>query len=221
MRTAIVASLVRMAPNDGDRLAELPPLGGVGDGFGECGAGAAGGAGAELQAPVVEDVEGDLVAAADLAEHVARRHACVLQDHRRRRRGVQPHLVLFLADRHAGEAALDDERGERLAVDLGEDDEDVGEAGVGDPHLLAGQREAAVGEPGGAGPRAERIRARPRLAETVGADHLARGEARQVALLLRRVCRRRSAAGSPGRSSRRRSSRTRGRRRSRRRPPPS
>ena len=33
---------------------------------------------------------------------------------------------------------------ELLAVDLGEDDEDVGEAAVGDPHLLAVQHEAAV-----------------------------------------------------------------------------
>ena len=32
-----------------------------------------------------------------------------------------------------------------LAVDLGEDDEDVGEAAVGDPHLLAVEDEAAVG----------------------------------------------------------------------------
>ena len=36
--------------------------------------------------------------------------------------------------------ALDDEGGEVLAVHLGEDDEDVGEAAVGDPHLLAVQR---------------------------------------------------------------------------------
>ena len=36
---------------------------------------------------------------------------------------------------------------EVLAVDLGEDDEDVGEAAVGDPHLLAVQHEAAVGLP--------------------------------------------------------------------------
>jgi hypothetical protein len=92
--------------------------------------------------------------------------------------------VLFLADRDAGEAAFDDERRERLAVDLGEDDVDVGEAGVGDPHLLAGQREAAVGEPRRPRPRAERVRARARFAEAVGADDLAAGEARQVAPLL-------------------------------------
>ena len=60
---------------------------------------------------------------------------------------MQAHLVLFLAARHAAERALDDERGELLAVDLGEDDEQVGEAAVGDPHLLAVQHEAAVGLP--------------------------------------------------------------------------
>ena len=124
-----------------------------------------------------------------------RRHARVLQDQRRRRRAVQPHLVLFLADRDAGEGALDDERGERLAVDLGEDDEQVGEAAVGDPHLLAVEREAAVGAAASrACLRAERVRARSRLAEAVGADHLAADEPRQVAAASAPRCRTRAAA---------------------------
>ena len=67
---------------------------------------------------------------ADLAEHVLRRHPHVLQQDRRRGRAVQAHLVLFLAGADAGKRALDDERGELLAVDLGEDDEQVGEAAV-------------------------------------------------------------------------------------------
>src|SRR5207245_10655184 len=80
---------------------------------------------------------------ADLAEHVFGRHLDVLEDQRRRRRAVQTHLVLFLAALHA-ERALDEERGELLAVDLRKDDEQIGEAAVGDPHLLAVDHEAAV-----------------------------------------------------------------------------
>ena len=72
-------------------------------------------------------------------------------------------------------------RGELLAVDLGEDDEDVGEAAVGDPHLLAVQHEAAVGLPRRLGPRAERVGPGAGLAQRVGADDLAGDEPRQVA----------------------------------------
>ena len=43
-----------------------------------------------------------------------------------------------------GKAALDDEGGELLAVDLREDDEDVGESAVRDPHLLAVERVTAI-----------------------------------------------------------------------------
>ena len=140
---------------------------------------------AELEAAEVEDVERDLVALADLAEHVLGRHLDVLEDHRRRRRAVQAHLVLLLAAAHAGPGALDDEGGEVLAVDLGEDDEEVGEAAVGDPHLLARQHEAAVGLPHRARLGAERVRPRPGLAQAVGADVLAGDQAGQVLLLLR------------------------------------
>ena len=75
---------------------------------------------AQLEAREVEHVERDLVALADLAEDVLGRHLHVLEDQRGRRRAVQAHLVLFLAALDA-EAALDQEGGELLAVDLGED----------------------------------------------------------------------------------------------------
>ena len=57
--------------------------------------------------------------------------------------------MFFLAARHARKCALDDERGEVFAGvhDLGEDDEEIGEAAVGNPHLLAVEDEAAVGLP--------------------------------------------------------------------------
>ena len=122
------------------------------------------------------------MALADLAQQVPRRHLRVLQKQRRRRRAVQPHLVLFVAGAHAWESALDDEGGEVLAVDFREHDEDVGEAAVGDPHLLAGQREAAVRQLRGArGMRAERIGSRAGLAERIRADQLAGDQLRQIA----------------------------------------
>ena len=62
--------------------------------------------------------------------------AHVVEHQHRRRRAVEAELLFVRAAHHA-HAALDDERGELLAVDLGEDGEQVGEAAVGDPRLLA------------------------------------------------------------------------------------
>ena len=88
----------------------------------------------------------------------------VLQQQRRRRRPALTHLVLFGAVAHAGIVALDDEAGELLAVDFGEDDVDVGERAVGDPHLLAVQnpvRPFGIESRGGLG--RERVGARARI----------------------------------------------------------
>ena len=139
-----LAELVADRAEGRDRLSELFPRRRVPRGLADRRARAAAAHAAELEAAEIEDVERDLVALADLAEHVFRRHLHVLEDHGGRRRTMQAHLVLFLAARDAAERPLDDERGELLAVDLGKDDEDVGEAAVGDPHLLAVQHEAAV-----------------------------------------------------------------------------
>ena len=71
----------------------------------------------------------------------------VLEDERAGRGAADAHLVLFGPDGEAGRVALDDEAGELLAVDLGEDDEHVGEAGVGDELLRAVEDPVlAVGE---------------------------------------------------------------------------
>ena len=93
--------------------------------------------------------------------------------------------MLFLAARHAGPFAFDDEGGEVFAVNLGKDHEDVGEAAVGDPHLLARHDEAAIGLPDCPRLRPHRIRAGAGFAEAIGADDLTGNEARQVLLLLR------------------------------------
>ena len=80
------------------------------------------------------------MALADLAEQVVGGDFAVGQDQRAGGGAADAELVLFLADGEAGRAALDQEGGEILASrrsDLGEDGEEVGEAAVGDPHLLA------------------------------------------------------------------------------------
>src|SRR5215471_18083413 len=97
---------------------------------------------------------------------------------------MEAHLVLFVSARHAGKRPLDDERTEMFPVDLGEDDVEVGEAAIGDPHLLAVQDEAAVGRARRSSTGSERVRARSRLAQTIRADQLARHQSREVLPLL-------------------------------------
>ena len=85
------------------------------------------------------------------------RHLRVLQNHGRRRRAVQAHLVFLIARADAGERALDDEGGEVFSIHFREDDVDVGEAAVGDPHLLAVENPGTVGGLRCLRARAERI----------------------------------------------------------------
>ena len=68
-----------------DRLAELLPLGGIRGGLADDPAGSAAAHRPELEPAVVEHVEGDLVALADLPEDVPGRHPNVLENQRRRR----------------------------------------------------------------------------------------------------------------------------------------
>ncbi len=179
-----LAELVTDRAEGRDRLTELLALHGVAGRLRDRQLGAAAAHRRQLEPAVVEHVEGDLVAPADFAEDVARGHAHVLHQERRRRRAVEPELVLLLPRTDAGKAPLDEERREELRVHLGKDDEEVGEAAVGDPHLLAAEDEAAVSLAGCPRLGAERIRARARLAQRIGADDLAAHEAGQVALLL-------------------------------------
>ncbi len=77
-----------------------------------------------------------------------------------------------------GEAPLDEEGGELLAVDLGEDGEEIGEAGVGDELLRPGEPVVAVRRAHRLGLGAERVAAGARLGERVGGDQLAGHQAR-------------------------------------------
>jgi hypothetical protein len=91
---------------------------------------------AEFEAADVQRVESDLVSLADFAEQILDRRSHIGKDQRRGARTLDTHLVLFSAGRQA-RLSLDDEGAELVAVDLRKHDEDVGEAAVGDPHLLA------------------------------------------------------------------------------------
>ena len=93
--------------------------------------------GAGLEAADVQDVEGDDVALADFAEHVFDRHLAVVEDDGAGRRSANAHLVFFGANGEAGKSLFNQERGELFTIDLGEDGEQVGETGIGDPHLFA------------------------------------------------------------------------------------
>src|SRR5262249_27034306 len=87
----------------------------------------------------VENVEGNLMALAYFAQDVLDRHLRILKIDRAGRRSVEPHLVLLRGNRYAGKRPLHDEPGELVAIHLRKNDEDVGKAGVSDPHLLTVQ----------------------------------------------------------------------------------
>ena len=65
----------------------------------------------------------------DFAQQVFHRHPGVVEDERPGGGALDAHLLLFRPDGDAREVPLDDEGGEFLAVDLGIDDEDIGETG--------------------------------------------------------------------------------------------
>ncbi len=147
---------------------------------------AAGAGRAELEAADVEDVEGDVVALAGLAQQIFDGHLAIGEDERAGGGAADAELVLLRADGEAGSAALDEEGGEFFAVDFGEDGEEVGETGVGDPHLLAVQDVvAAVGGENGAGAAIHGVAGGGGFGERVGADPFAGGELGQVLLFLR------------------------------------
>ena len=102
---------------------------------------------AKLKAPNVEDVEGDDVPLADFAENIFNRNFAIVQDDGASGRSANAHFVLFRADGESGESFLHEKCRELFSVNFGEDGEQVGESGVGDPHLFAVQNVVfSVGE---------------------------------------------------------------------------
>src|SRR5271165_3245495 len=92
----------------------------------------------QLQAPEIQDVEGDLVPLAHFPKHVFNRHTHVFEEKGGRRRTIQPEFR-FLTSTHYSHLALDNESRELLPVNLCENREHVGKATVGNKHLLAVQ----------------------------------------------------------------------------------
>ena len=134
-----VAQLLANEVEFGDRLAELLAVARVAHAQLQAVFRGADGANAQFPATDVEDVERDLVTLPDLPQHSVRGDLAVLQDQGARRAAPNSQLVLLGTDRQTLGRALDQEPGELLAVDLGEHGEKIGEAGVGDVLLGAGQ----------------------------------------------------------------------------------
>src|SRR5467141_4103473 len=134
-----VGQLLAHQTEVGDDFAEGLALLGIGDGVFQRDTASAHAHGTELEAADVEDVEGDHMPFADFAQQIFDRNFAVVEDDGTGGRSANAHLVLFTTDRESRESFPDQESGELFAVDLGEDSEQVGEAGVGDPHFLAVQ----------------------------------------------------------------------------------
>ena len=180
----ISASLRFTSPNSQIALAELPPVFRVGGRLIDRLPHARDVTGAELHASEIEDVERDSMSLTDRPEHVLDRHRDVVEHQDGRRRSVEPEFLFVGAALHA-HAALDDEGGEVFAVDLREDREEVGKPAVGDPRLLSVQHVVtAIGRQPRGGLRGERVGARLRLGQRIGADPFAAGESREISGLL-------------------------------------
>ena len=73
----------------------------------------------------------------DLTQQVLHGNRDVVELQGTHRRPLQPEQLLLGTHREAGGLAFQQKRGEGGAVDLGEQDEEVGPSGVGDPLLGA------------------------------------------------------------------------------------
>src|SRR5206468_8359930 len=96
---------------------------------------------AQLEAPDIQDVEGNQMSAPDFTKNVLHRHLAIIQNDWACRGATYSHFVLFRADREPRKTALHQEGCEPLAIDFGEDGKQVSEAGICDPHLFAVQDE--------------------------------------------------------------------------------
>ena len=178
----------------GDRLAELAPLPDVRERLVERPLGDADGLGADGDAGVVERREGDLQPGADLADDAVAGDAGAVEDELAGGAALDAELALLLAEGEARVALLHDERGDvvaALAVGVGHGEHRVvlGDTGVGDPGLLAGEHpvvavthRAALHRGGvGAGlalrePVRERGLPRRERGEVAGLDVVVRGD---------------------------------------------
>ena len=125
------------------------------------------------------------MALANFAEQVLDRHLAIVQDEGAGGRSANAHFVLFGADGKSRKSSFDQERGKLFAVNFCEHREQVGEARVGNPHLLAVEDVVlAVGRKHGTGAAIEGVGTRTRFRQGVRAHNFSRGQTRQVLLLL-------------------------------------
>lgn len=170
----------------GDGFAELAALAGVADGVLERAVGEADELGADGDAAGVEGFDGHLIPFAGLAEDVLRRDAAVIEQHFAGGGAADTEFVFLAADGEAGGVAFNQKTGDAavagVGVDGGEDEEEAGFGGVGDPEFATGEEEiVAIGD--GAGGEGEGVRAGVGFAERVGADGIG-GERCQELLVL-------------------------------------
>ena len=174
----------------GDGDAEGLAILGVGDALVEAALHEPGGQRADVRAGLVEGLHRELEAFALGCEQVLLGHHHVLEVHDAGIAGALAQLVLVLVDLEPGRVAVDDEGRDALValgrVAGGEDHEEAGEAGVGDPGLLPVEHVvvAALFE---FGAHARHVAAGAGLGGGVGGEDGIRGEHPEVLLLLRVV----------------------------------
>ena len=136
--------------------------------------------------PFVEGFDRGLVTLSDLSQDVLIRHANVLEQEFRRRRGADAELVLLLPDRESVEVLLNEKRGDPLValiwIDRREDDEQARLVAVRDPQLVTVQN-PVIAVPRGTASKREGVGAASGLRKSVCADRVG-SESGQVSSLL-------------------------------------
>src|SRR5207342_2294189 len=143
-------------------------------------------AAAQPGAAAVEDAHRHFEALADRAEYVFRRHSHIDEGDGGGAGCADAHLVLVRAVADARPAGFDQERGDLALGRVGarEHGIEAGDAAVGDPDLLAGERPAAVVVARRPGADRRSVGTGAGFGEAERGDQLATGQARQVALFL-------------------------------------
>src|SRR5208282_521687 len=172
-------------PEIADRLAERFALLGVRNGAFDRNPRSTHAHRAKFETSHVQNVEGDDVPLADLAQQILHRDLAVIQNNGTGGRSANAHLVLFGADGKPRKCLFHEEGGKFLAINLRENSKKIGETGIRDPHLLAVQNVVLpVWRKYGTGAAIERIRARGRFRQSVCPNHLPGSQFRQIFFLL-------------------------------------
>src|SRR5215469_4070397 len=98
------------------------------------------------------------MAFAELPQYVLNRYFAIAQNQRTGGRSANPHLVLFGSHRETREIAFHYEGGEFFSIHFSENDKEIGETRIGDPHFFAVQQIVlAIGRKRRPGTAIERI----------------------------------------------------------------